>query len=146
MTYQPSVDSDQPGHLNSLISLHCPHVEALGLWQPIEYIAITDQSRRMLMLIWFFPGRPVISLILRFAGSYLSLWLSLILNMGHFTPGLILGHQWLKQIAFFAYFVFKILVIRFNIIYINRWMFNDYKATWGMQTFLYKMWESQDMP
>ena len=30
MTYVPSEDSDQPGHLPSLISLHCPHEEAFG--------------------------------------------------------------------------------------------------------------------
>ena len=30
MAFAPSEDSDQPGHLPSLISLRCPHEESLG--------------------------------------------------------------------------------------------------------------------
>ena len=37
MTYAPNKDTDQPGHLPSLISLRCPHKEALGPWLPIEF-------------------------------------------------------------------------------------------------------------
>ena len=43
MTFAPSKDSDQPGHLPSLITLCCPHEEALGHQLP--------------RLIWVFTGR-----------------------------------------------------------------------------------------
>ena len=36
MTCVPNKDTDQPGHPPSLISLRCPHEEALGPWLPIE--------------------------------------------------------------------------------------------------------------
>ena len=41
MTCAASEDSDQPGHPPSLISLHCPHKEAVGPWLPIERLAKT---------------------------------------------------------------------------------------------------------
>ena len=37
----PSEDTDEPGHLPSLISLHCLHEEALGPWLSIEHTAKT---------------------------------------------------------------------------------------------------------
>ena len=45
----PSEDSDQPGHPPSLISLHCPHEEALRSWLSFERTAKTDQTGRMLI-------------------------------------------------------------------------------------------------
>ena len=36
MTCAPSKDADQPGHPPSLISLSCPHEEALGPWLSLE--------------------------------------------------------------------------------------------------------------
>ena len=47
----PSEDSDQPGHLPSLISLCCPHEETLHPQLPIERTAKTDQTGRMPRLI-----------------------------------------------------------------------------------------------
>ena len=47
MAYAPSEDSDQPGHLSSLISLRClrcPHAESLGPYLPTECRAKTDQT------------------------------------------------------------------------------------------------------
>ena len=41
MTCALSEDSDEPGHLPSLISLLCPHEETLGLMLPIECTAKT---------------------------------------------------------------------------------------------------------
>ena len=61
--------SDQPGHLPSLISFHCLHVETLAPKQPIECTAKTDQTGRIPTLIWFFPGSPVILLVLSCTGS-----------------------------------------------------------------------------
>ena len=53
----PSEDWDQPGHPPSLISLRCPHEEALGAWLAIERTAKTDQTGRMPRLIRVFAGR-----------------------------------------------------------------------------------------
>ena len=39
MTCAPSEDSDQPGHLPSLISLHCPHEESLDPYLRIKRTA-----------------------------------------------------------------------------------------------------------
>ena len=47
MACAPSEDSDQPGRLPSLISLHCRHEETLGPQLPIESTAKTDQTGRM---------------------------------------------------------------------------------------------------
>ena len=44
MTCMPSKDSDQPEHPPSLVSLHCPHEEALGSWPPIEITVMTDRQ------------------------------------------------------------------------------------------------------
>ena len=44
MACVPSKDSDQPGHLPSLISLLCPHEESVGAKLPIEHTAETDQT------------------------------------------------------------------------------------------------------
>ena len=41
MACAPSEDSDQPGHLPSLISLRCPHEESWGPLLPIERTAKT---------------------------------------------------------------------------------------------------------
>ena len=41
VTCAPSKDSVQPGHSPNLISLCCPHKEALGPWLPIEHTAKT---------------------------------------------------------------------------------------------------------
>ena len=41
ITFVHSEDSDQPGHLPSLISLRCPHEETLGPKLPIEWTAKT---------------------------------------------------------------------------------------------------------
>ena len=43
MTCAPK-DSDQPGHRPSLISLRCPHEEALGPWLSLEHTALTDRA------------------------------------------------------------------------------------------------------
>ena len=43
--------SDQPGHLPSLISLRCPHEESLGPKLPIECTAKTDQTGQIPRLI-----------------------------------------------------------------------------------------------
>ena len=50
MTFAHSEDSDQPGHLPSLISLRCPHEETLDPQLP------TDQTGWMPRLIWVFAG------------------------------------------------------------------------------------------
>ena len=56
MTCAPDEDSDQPGHLPSLISLRCPHEEALGPSLPIKHIAKTDQTGQMRRPILVFDG------------------------------------------------------------------------------------------
>ena len=56
MTSAPSEDSDQPGHLPSLISPRCPHDETLGPWLSIECTAKTDLTGRMPKLIRVFAG------------------------------------------------------------------------------------------
>ena len=55
-----SEDSDQPGHLPSLISLRCPHEETLSPQLPIERTAKTDQTGRMPRLILVFAGCTLI--------------------------------------------------------------------------------------
>ena len=45
MAFAPSEDTDQPGHLPSLISLCCPHEEKLYPQVPIECTAKTDQTQ-----------------------------------------------------------------------------------------------------
>ena len=52
MACAPSEDSDPP----SLISLHCPHGEALGPWPSLERIAKTDQTGQLPRLICVFTG------------------------------------------------------------------------------------------
>ena len=58
MTLAPSEDSDQPGHLPSLISLRCPHEETTGSsathWVHCED---SDQTGRMPRLIRGFAVR-----------------------------------------------------------------------------------------
>ena len=51
MTCAPSADSDQPGHLPSLINFHCLHVETLAPKQPTECTAKTDQTGWIAKLI-----------------------------------------------------------------------------------------------
>ena len=53
MTFAPSEDSDQPGHLPRLISLCCPHEETLGPQLPNEH----TQTGQMPRLIRVFSGR-----------------------------------------------------------------------------------------
>ena len=62
MTFAPSADSDQHGHLPSLTSLRSPHVETWVL----HHTAKTDQTGRIPILIGLFPGHPVILLFLLF--------------------------------------------------------------------------------
>ena len=50
------VDSDQPGHPPSLISLHCPHEETLGSKLSNKRKAKTDQTGQMPRLIRIFAG------------------------------------------------------------------------------------------
>ena len=64
MACAPSSDSDQPGHLPSLISLRCPHEESLGPKLPIEHTAKTDQTGWMPRLIRVFAARTIILLVL----------------------------------------------------------------------------------
>ena len=53
----PSKDTDQPGHLPSLINLCCPHEEAMGLKLSIKCTAKTAQAGPMPRVIWVFAGR-----------------------------------------------------------------------------------------
>ena len=46
MIYAPSEDSDQPGYLPSLTSLHCLPEENLGPWLPTKCQAETDKTVR----------------------------------------------------------------------------------------------------
>ena len=55
MACAPSEDSDQPGHLPSLISLRCLHEESLGLSYPLS--AQRRLTGRMPRLIGVFAGR-----------------------------------------------------------------------------------------
>ena len=68
----PSEDSDQPGHLPSLISLRCPHEETLGPQLPTECTAKT------LIRLGGCPGwsqsslgAHAILLVLSWGGSYI---------------------------------------------------------------------------
>ena len=45
MTCSPGKDSDQPGHPPILITLHCPHEEALGPWLFLERTAKISSAR-----------------------------------------------------------------------------------------------------
>ena len=55
MTCAASEGSEQSGHSPSLISLRCPQ-EVVGPWLSLEHTAKTDQTGRMLRLIWVFSG------------------------------------------------------------------------------------------
>ena len=70
MAYADSKESDQPGHLPSLISHHCSHEESLGPLVLTEQTAKTDQTGRMPNLIRVFAGSTVILLVLSWGGSY----------------------------------------------------------------------------
>ena len=70
ITCASSEDSDQPGHPPSLISLCCPHEEALGPMPPINRTAKTDQTGQMPRLIWVLLGAHAILLVLLWGGSF----------------------------------------------------------------------------
>ena len=65
MICAPSEDSDQPGHLPSLLSLRCPHEETLGPKLPIERTAKT------LIRLGGGLGAQIILLVLSWGGSLL---------------------------------------------------------------------------
>ena len=56
MTCAASEDSDQPGHLPSLISRCCLHEEGLGPKLPKKCTGMTDQTGQMPRLILVFAG------------------------------------------------------------------------------------------
>ena len=65
----PSEDSDQPGHLPSLISLRCALNGYLRTQAFIMRTAKTDQTEQMPRLIWVFAGCIVTLLVLSCCGS-----------------------------------------------------------------------------
>ena len=66
----PNKDLDEPGHLPSLISLHCLPEEGLGPWLPKKHTAKTDQTGQMPRLIWVFIGSSCYSPALKMLGLY----------------------------------------------------------------------------
>ena len=71
MTCASSEDSDQPGHLPSLISLRCPHEESLGdLATHWAHSKDSDQTGQMPRLIWVFAWRTVILLVFSWGGLF----------------------------------------------------------------------------
>ena len=42
---------DQPAHQQSLVNLHCPHLEALACWLSTKHAVKTDQTVRLGRLI-----------------------------------------------------------------------------------------------
>ena len=98
MACAPSKDSDQPGHLPSLISLRCPHEERSSAthWvlsedsdRPGHRSAKTDQTGRMRRLIWVFAGRTVTLLVLSWGG-----WYELFFWPIHLKNGQLLCEKW----------------------------------------------------
>ena len=51
MTEPSPVNSDEPGHLPSLISLHCAPEESMSPWLSTECTAKTDQTGQMSSVI-----------------------------------------------------------------------------------------------
>ena len=79
--------TDQPGHLPSLISLHCPHEEALGPWLSCEdwVLGYPLKTGQMPRLIWDFARRTG-----HFVG-FVMLWLNL-----WFVPAMEISTQYLN--------------------------------------------------
>ena len=96
----PSEDSDQPGHPPSLITVFA--VVSLGIhpvWSESSLCAqwvaedpsflhadskVSDQTERMLRLIWVFAGHTLILLVLSCRGSLTKFWMQWLVPV-HFT-------------------------------------------------------------
>ena len=82
MVCAPSKDSDQPGHLPSLIRVFPVHMKkAWVLSYPLSATNDSDQTGWMSRLIWVFAGVTVILLVLSLGGSFICLRNKLFLTM-----------------------------------------------------------------
>ena len=78
MSFAPSEDSDQPGHLPSLIRVFTISMEKVwSLANQWAHSEDSDQTGRMPRLIRVYAGRTVILLVLSWGGSYgYTIWVS----------------------------------------------------------------------